>query len=107
MAPTTIAGSMPLSLATTSIICCSSVAITLYEVRLELHRQPRAADERQRNPVRPAPFVDDDRPVLDAGQPSGKVRLPVDGLTRHDLGQPAGEPPVVRLAPQRPIQAWR
>ena len=64
-------------------------------MRVERHAMRRAGPRQQH------------RAVLDAGQPAGEMRLAVDRLARHDLRQPADEPPVVGFAAQRPIQPRR
>ena len=53
------------------------------------------------------PSTSSDRSVVHTRQPAREVRLAADRLGRHDLREPPGEPPVVRFAPQRPIQPGR
>src|SRR4029450_13655796 len=72
----------------------------------KFHHQLPALDPRQRNAVRLAPFLEEYRAPLDSGDPARKRRLAVDRLYRHNLGQPAGEPAVVRLMAKRPVEAW-
>src|SRR5690606_4116314 len=100
----TMDGSMPLSFATTSIICCSSVAIGFVPL-LELNFEPRPADCTDRDPVCASPFDDQDLSLIDPREPAKKVRLPPDGRRRHDLGQPADEAAIVHLSAQRAVEA--
>src|SRR5690606_268425 len=102
----TMDGSMPLSFATTSIICCSSVAIR-FERSLELHFEPCPADDAERYPVRAAPLLKEHLVTLESRQPAEEVHLPFDRFGRDDLRQPAPEPPVIPFAAQRPVEAGR
>ena len=63
-----------------------------------------AADSREGHPMRPPAFGQEHVPLFHAGQPAREMRLAVHRLARHDLRQPADEPAIVRLVPQRPIQ---
>src|SRR5262245_5833578 len=108
IAPMTMPGSMPLSLATTSIICWSSVAaINNLCFFLKLDFQPGASDRCDRHAMGAAALFEQHHAFFHAGQPAFEVRLTVYRLRRHDLRQAAGEPPVVALVPQRPIEPRR
>src|SRR3954470_13149995 len=51
--------------------------------------------------------VDQHVAAVDAAEPAAKKSLAVDPLAHHDLREPAGEPPIVVGAAQRPIQPRR
>src|SRR5687767_2020894 len=117
----TMPGSMPLSFATTSIICWSSVAIHLFSHlqpgtgtpaprnlgTLKFDFQPRALDLRERNPVHlPALREQDVRSVQPVDVPL-EARLAAHRRRRHQLREPAAKPLIVRGAPERPVEADR
>ena len=100
-----MAGSMPLSFATTSIICCSSVAIS---VSSELHFEPRAADARRAAPDACAgPPSSSTAPSSTPASRPAKCDWPSTGSLVTIFASRPDEPPIVRLAAQRPIQARR
>lgn len=51
-----------------------------------------------------AALFKEDRSVVQPREPAGKRRLAVDRFRGHDLRQPTGEPPIIRLVPERPIE---
>ena len=74
----------------------------------EFHLQLPALDPRERHAVRPSAFFEQHRrrprPRRSGPRtPTGRST----GSRRHDLRQPAREPPVVRFVPQRPIEPRR
>src|SRR5256885_1599011 len=105
MALITTSGSMPFSLASASIVCCSGFDI-LYP--LELHLEIRARDRAERHAVcLPVLAVDQHIAALDAAEPPSEESLAVDPLTHHDLRDAPGEASVVVRAAQRAIQPRR
>src|SRR5439155_18348486 len=105
MALITTSGSMPFSLASASIVCCSGFDI-LYP--LELHLEIRARDRTERHAVRlPVLAVDQHVAALDATEPPPEESLAVDPLAHHDLRDAPGEAAVVVRAAQRAIQPRR
>src|SRR5260221_8437379 len=93
MALITTSGSMPFSLASASIVCCSGFDI-LYP--LELHLEIRARDRAERHAVcLPVLAVDQHVAALDAAEPPPEESLAVDRLAHHDLRDASGEAAVV------------
>ncbi|HEX2458065.1 MAG TPA: hypothetical protein VHI99_30500 [Vicinamibacterales bacterium] len=64
-------------------------------------------DASERHPVRLPAFLEQDLAVFNAGDSSGERRLAVERLARHELGQSAHKPPVVRLVPERSVEPGR
>src|SRR5258705_2806249 len=103
-----MSGSAPFSFAIASICWSSGLVVAIYLLNcsrsslcgvacariLKLHLEPGTFDARQRHPMRPAPFLEQQVALVHPGKPSGKCRLAVDRLTRHHLRQPALKSPV-------------
>src|SRR5215203_1364225 len=98
-------GSMPFSLASASIVCCSGLVVICL---LELHVEPGPLDVIERDPV---PFLslglEDHRAVLESADPSSERDLSVDRFVHHDLGGAPGEALVIARITQGPIEAGR
>src|SRR5215208_4990986 len=105
MAVMITSGSMPFSLASASIVCCSGLVVICL---LELHVEPGPLDVIERDPV---PFLslglEDHRSVFEAADPSSERGLPVDRFVHHDLGGAPGEALVIARLTQGPIEAGR
>src|SRR6185436_11798856 len=110
MALMTTSGSMPFSLASASIVCCSGFDMSYAFSRqprlpLELHFQVRPCDHADRHAVRPSIIpVDEHVGSLDAAEPTLEKPLAVHTLAHDDLRAAAGEAAVVVELPQRTIE---
>src|SRR4051812_4578684 len=122
-----MSGSTPFSFAMASI-CCNNgltVAIKLSAVGVlppaleagaaaqpnangivlsKLDCQLAALDQRDRHPMASTSFLGGHGAALDGNDAPREGRRAVDGRGRDPLGQPPGEPPIIRLVPEWPIQ---
>ena len=129
-----ISGSTPFSLAMASICWSSGFVVAMYQSRNRLslaHRLQLPASSRLRTHAAAAslsqnstssrprlisasgtrctfrPSSSSTTPSSTPREPAGKRGLALDRRARHDLGEPAGEAPIVRLVPQGPIEPRR
>src|SRR5262245_47916527 len=129
MALMTTSGSMPFSLASASMVCCSGLLITCLRggrplcrpradtsvrpYKSKLHFQVRPCDHVDRDPVPASVFAvdEDDRAAsaafVHAAQPALEKLLAVDRLTYDHFRAPAGEPAVIVGRSERPVEAGR
>src|SRR5690348_4058672 len=96
-------GSMPFSLASASMVCCSA----LFMAFSKFHFEPRTRDECERNPVPPPVGRQPEGAVLHAVETARERRLAVHRLGDDQLGEPAREPREVGRRAERAIQTGR
>src|SRR5829696_3059807 len=105
MAVMITSGSMPFSLASASIVCCSGLVVICL---LELHVEPGPLDVIERDPVPfPSLGLEDHRSGFESADPSCERGLPVYRFVHHDLGGAPGEALVIARITQGPIEAGR
>src|SRR5258705_297988 len=111
MAVMIVSASIPFSLASASIVCINGFCIVT--LGLKLHFQAAARNPSQRQPVHTLPRSLEEHDRVSRGSPLDAAQTPLERLlvvhrlAHHDLREAAGEPPVVVLAAQRPIESRR
>src|SRR4029079_15014749 len=98
----TTSGSMPFSLASASIVCCSGFDMS----KIPLPDWP--AYHVHRHAMRlPVLGINQHVAPVDTAEHPPEEPLSVDAFAHHELGAPAREPPIVVGVAQRPVESRR